>query len=264
MARRLPLRRGRRTGCFHWPTQRSSSSLGLTRGSSAVDAASSSRQARPTEPVGATRQVIANGSPFYGVSLRSVRLLRGRRWWAGVAGGRVHYRMGWFGLGGVTRRVLASGSPLRGVGHRPVRLLRGRRRAATAPHPSGPISTWFPQTHPSSMVILGLDPRILRCGRRTQASAGGPTRPVEHLHRERTLPSDGRNTLERTGGRGSVRAANRHQGPSSPNWGRRSRSMRRQRPRSRNALSSPRSGIWDVLPGGMCRGRPGLKSWVAP
>ena len=66
-----------RAGGFHRPTPRPSSSLGFTRGSSGVDAASSPREARPTEPVGATRQVIANGSPLCGVRLRPMRLLRG-------------------------------------------------------------------------------------------------------------------------------------------------------------------------------------------
>ena len=57
---------------------------------------------------------------------------------------------------------------------------------------------------------------------------------------ERTPASDVRFALDKTGGRGSVRAANRHQGPSPPNRGRRSLSMRRQWPRSPGCLSSLR------------------------
>ncbi len=179
---------------------------------------------------------------------------------ASVAGGGVHFRMGWIGLGGVTRRVLANGSPLRGVGLRPVRFLRGRGRSLTAPHPRAPTSTWFPPTHPSIGVIPGLDPRFLGCRRHTPAPASGPTRPVEHPHRERTLPSKSRNTLERTAGRGSDRAANRPQGPSPPSRGRRSLSMRRQWPRSPSWLSSLRSVAWTRRLGRTRRGRPGLKS----
>ena len=49
---------------------------------------------------------------------------------------------------------------------------------------------------------------------------------------ERTLIPDVRFTLDRTGGRGSDRAANRPPVPPPPNWGRRAGSRRRRRPRS--------------------------------
>ncbi len=56
---------------------RSSSSSGLTRGSRHVITASSSRATRPTDSAGATRGVLANGSPLFQASVRPVRLLRG-------------------------------------------------------------------------------------------------------------------------------------------------------------------------------------------
>ena len=70
------IRPKRGTPC-HPPPQEKSSSSGLTRGTSGVDAASSSRQARPSESARATRKVRANGSPLCGASVRPARLLRG-------------------------------------------------------------------------------------------------------------------------------------------------------------------------------------------
>ena len=59
------------------PVRETSSSSGLTRGSRPTSTASSSREADPTGPAGATRHVVANGSGPCGVSVRPMRLLRG-------------------------------------------------------------------------------------------------------------------------------------------------------------------------------------------